>query len=120
MIIFRIFLIVLLIHLTVSYSLIFVWFNKSKFSNSEPKENAATGSAFTVNIVGFQLINNSHEKSANRFLCIGTLVSENYVVTTANCVTVPIGTHIGVQFDTNRGDTNEIRGEYGGKKNVFQ
>jgi hypothetical protein len=113
--VFTLFLIGVLIHLSESS---FVWFDSSKPSNPKPKEYAATGSRFIVNIVEYQFINNTHEKSANKFRCIGTLVSENHVVTTANCVTVPIGTHIGVQFETIREDTNEIGCEYGGQEKM--
>jgi hypothetical protein len=111
--VFCLFLVGVVIHLSEQS---FLWIDPSK-----PKEpiktqlltaEAAKGNRFIVNIVEYSYINNTMVKTPNKFRCIGTLVSENFVLTTANCVKTQIGTHIGVQFETMRDDTNEIGCEF--------
>ncbi|KAG5680167.1 hypothetical protein PVAND_009692 [Polypedilum vanderplanki] len=85
----------------------FIWNDSSKTQDKD-KVYGTPGSRFIVNIVEYQFINNTYEKTPSKFRCIGTLVSENHVITTASCVDVPIGSHIGVQFETVKEETNEL------------
>ncbi|CAG9804843.1 unnamed protein product [Chironomus riparius] len=73
---------------------------------SQQKVSTSNTNRFIVNIVEYSIVNGS--KTAGKFRCLGTLILEDFVVTTASCVARNEETQIGIQFETIKESANDI------------
>lgn len=88
---------------------IFVYLTDQSFLYSpknQQKVSTSNANRFIVNIVEYSYVNGT--KTAGKFRCLGTLILEDFVLTTASCVARPENIEIGIQFETIKESANDV------------